>query len=322
MLDRPPSRSSKHCSTTSSRTTTTSDRTDRSPIDAHPRTPTNGDPKRPPANATTSTTAFATTSSTTPARSPCASTAACTTSASAPNTAPPKSSCSSTTTTYASSTPLPASSSASSPSTRPRTTNPAACHPDPNLEPRDKGSRCFRCLATSQGALGGIRTPNLLIRSQMLYPLSYERRVSQCRRHTLRRAGSGTGRGRRGPIGDVTIGEAKDDAERAGGVGDRVTVCHRLDRYTVLGEVLDCGSQVADSERHRVEGRADREIGGGAALVVERLRELDDHLVTQLHERRARAVGRGCLVHPRAMEPVHEEGRGIVAVGGDTREQR
>src|SRR4051812_4984964 len=25
------------------------------------------------------------------------------------------------------------------------------------------------------GALGGIRTPNLLIRSQMLYPLSYER---------------------------------------------------------------------------------------------------------------------------------------------------
>ena len=28
------------------------------------------------------------------------------------------------------------------------------------------------------GALGGIRTPNLLIRSQMLYPLSYERRVA------------------------------------------------------------------------------------------------------------------------------------------------
>jgi hypothetical protein len=27
------------------------------------------------------------------------------------------------------------------------------------------------------GALGGIRTPNLLIRSQMLYPLSYERYV-------------------------------------------------------------------------------------------------------------------------------------------------
>jgi hypothetical protein len=28
----------------------------------------------------------------------------------------------------------------------------------------------------SVSALGGIRTPNLLIRSQMLYPLSYERR--------------------------------------------------------------------------------------------------------------------------------------------------
>ncbi len=28
------------------------------------------------------------------------------------------------------------------------------------------------------GALGGTRTPNLLIRSQMLYPLSYERRLT------------------------------------------------------------------------------------------------------------------------------------------------
>ena len=27
------------------------------------------------------------------------------------------------------------------------------------------------------GALGGTRTPNLLIRSQMLYPLSYERQA-------------------------------------------------------------------------------------------------------------------------------------------------
>jgi hypothetical protein len=30
-------------------------------------------------------------------------------------------------------------------------------------------------LAVDLGALGGTRTPNLLIRSQMLYPLSYER---------------------------------------------------------------------------------------------------------------------------------------------------
>jgi len=28
---------------------------------------------------------------------------------------------------------------------------------------------------THRSALGGTRTPNLLIRSQMLYPLSYER---------------------------------------------------------------------------------------------------------------------------------------------------
>ena len=31
--------------------------------------------------------------------------------------------------------------------------------------------------ARSSGAPGEIRTPNLLIRSQMLYPLSYERSV-------------------------------------------------------------------------------------------------------------------------------------------------
>ena len=36
--------------------------------------------------------------------------------------------------------------------------------PVPSLEP-----------AFDLGALGGTRTPNLLIRSQMLYPLSYER---------------------------------------------------------------------------------------------------------------------------------------------------
>jgi hypothetical protein len=33
-----------------------------------------------------------------------------------------------------------------------------------------------RYVARSSGALEGIRTPNLLIRSQMLYPLSYKRR--------------------------------------------------------------------------------------------------------------------------------------------------
>jgi hypothetical protein len=32
----------------------------------------------------------------------------------------------------------------------------------------EEADNCPRCLATSQGALGGIRTPNLLIRSQML----------------------------------------------------------------------------------------------------------------------------------------------------------
>ena len=45
----------------------------------------------------------------------------------------------------------------------------AACErPVPRSEP-----------AADLGALGGTRTPNLLIRSQMLYPLSYERTNQQ-----------------------------------------------------------------------------------------------------------------------------------------------
>ena len=48
--------------------------------------------------------------------------------------------------------------------------------------PRSRG----RNLGLVLSALGGIRTPNLLIRSQMLYPLSYERWASEslaCRPH-------------------------------------------------------------------------------------------------------------------------------------------
>src|ERR1700722_16988594 len=43
-----------------------------------------------------------------------------------------------------------------------------------------------------RGALGGTRTPNLLIRSQMLYPLSYERRCAA--QSTALRAGSALSR--------------------------------------------------------------------------------------------------------------------------------
>ncbi len=49
-------------------------------------------------------------------------------------------------------------------------------------KPRSRGTDLGFCLS----ALGGIRTPNLLIRSQMLYPLSYERWASEslaCRLH-------------------------------------------------------------------------------------------------------------------------------------------
>jgi hypothetical protein len=50
--------------------------------------------------------------------------------------------------------------------------------------------------ACELGALGGTRTPNLLIRSQMLYPLSYERTNQQytaVRALTVRGDGACTG---------------------------------------------------------------------------------------------------------------------------------
>ena len=148
--------------------TTMNGRTDRYRSDAHRRTRISSDPKPAPANATTSTTEFATTSSTGPDASPCASTAACTTSASARPTAAPASSYSSTASTPASCTPPPASSSASSPSTRPRITNPSACRRGRSPDDRDKGSRCFRCLATSQGGGDGIRTHGLFDATEAL----------------------------------------------------------------------------------------------------------------------------------------------------------
>ena len=55
------------------------------------------------------------------------------------------------------------------------TTNPSAGHQANESQTQDLGSGCPGSLERSQSALGGIRTPNLLIRSQMLYPLSYER---------------------------------------------------------------------------------------------------------------------------------------------------
>ena len=58
--------------------------------------------------------------------------------------------------------------------------HPNASTPDPDVRPG-----CPQCLATSQGALDRIRTCNLLIRSQMLYPLSYERGCPDSLRHAV-----------------------------------------------------------------------------------------------------------------------------------------
>jgi hypothetical protein len=48
-----------------------------------------------------------------------------------------------------------------------------ATPPGPRLTSEIKTLACG--FGAAFGALGGTRTPNLLIRSQMLYPLSYER---------------------------------------------------------------------------------------------------------------------------------------------------
>ena len=50
---------------------------------------------------------------------------------------------------------------------------------------KDQKSPCWSWQGASDlGALGGTRTPNLLIRSQMLYPLSYERWCVASLRHS------------------------------------------------------------------------------------------------------------------------------------------
>src|SRR5689334_8529951 len=51
------------------------------------------------------------------------------------------------------------------------------------LPKQQKSPSLVRRRASELGALGGTRTPNLLIRSQMLYPLSYERRCVASLRH-------------------------------------------------------------------------------------------------------------------------------------------
>ena len=169
-----PSPSSKPSSTPSSPSTTSTVRTAHSSTERLPPPPTRPARKpRPAISNPTPTNASAKTASTPPARSPSGSTDASTTSASAASTPEPPSSYSSKTSTSASSTPPPARSSDNSPSTPPRTTRapePPRAQPDPKTEngPTFEGSVRSVSLARSHSALGGIRTPNLLIRRDLL----------------------------------------------------------------------------------------------------------------------------------------------------------
>src|SRR6516225_4304492 len=147
--------------------------------------PTPPGPKPPPATAPpTPTTASAPTPSAKPAPSPSATRAASTTSASAGPTPEPTSCCSSKTSTSGSSTPPPANYSASSPWIPAATTSPPGGHPGPRPEhpakadtPNpDVGSGCPRCLETSHGAPGRIRTCDRLLRRRsqlLLWPVPW-----------------------------------------------------------------------------------------------------------------------------------------------------
>jgi hypothetical protein len=59
----------------------------------------------------------------------------------------------------------------------PQLPRPGLARPDDEDNDPDGGTQ--RDDLGKRGALGGTRTPNLLIRSQMLYPLSYERQMAQ-----------------------------------------------------------------------------------------------------------------------------------------------
>src|SRR4029450_3735937 len=129
----------------------------------------------------TPTTGSVTTASRSPAPSPSASPANCATPAWAEPTPEPTSSCSSKTSTFASSTPSPANSSANWSSTSTVSTSPPEHPKDPPINDETARPKCRsgyrRCLETSHGALGRIRTCDSRFRKPLLYPLSYEGRT-------------------------------------------------------------------------------------------------------------------------------------------------
>src|SRR5690606_23980221 len=123
--------------------------------------------------------------------------------------------------------------------------------------PELPSDRVFYCL--NQCAPGGIRTPNLLIRSQMLYPLSYGRASTRSQPDDYIRAEAGvrtglerTASGPGCPPGSRTrcVGKRSARAGRLGvgvvdgvGVDDRVGVASRACRSAAArgAGALACG---------------------------------------------------------------------------------
>src|SRR5690606_24604227 len=150
--------------------------------------------------------------------------------------------------------------------------------------PELPSDRVFYCL--NQCAPGGIRTPNLLIRSQMLYPLSYGRASTRSQpddyiraeagvRTALERTASGPGC----PPGSRTrcVGKRSARAGRLGvgvvdGVGgdDRVGVASRACRSAAArgAGALACGDTVTvgGATRLGARGRRPAQVGTDARL--------------------------------------------------------
>jgi hypothetical protein len=136
-------------------------------------------------------------------------------------------------------------------------------------------SLCHRCASSPSsvspaGAPGGSRTPNLLIRSQMLYPLSYRRSLPAYRRGPAlheRGALSTTARSGSDRLGSdeelgppVSVGFASRTSRgrwRVGSLGERGTTGHESGPSGLPSRV-DCGTCRSATRAHRTRDRPDR----------------------------------------------------------------
>src|SRR5437016_3700716 len=117
-------------------------------------------------------------------------------------------------------------------------------------------------------ALGGIRTPNLLIRSQMLYPLSYERRRDGRSYLAAQAGGEAPGQARLTRIRDVESAASADRRIAMTSPGPSAESSHspRVSGRRVEVDVATGGSRLlaVDDARTCARGHAGRSQFGDA----------------------------------------------------------